>query len=99
MTTSEPMRPEEPVTRSFTGESYGGLGWVWGRRDFQNYYAPNPLRGGASKGCKKVALLRSVSVNLAELRRAPRGGEGGGRAGGLRRPIERMAPHLEVAGD
>ena len=36
------------------------------------------------------ALLRSVSVNLAELRRAPRGGEGGGRADGLHRPIERF---------
>ena len=49
------------ATTSFTKESYGGLGWVWGRRDFQErilgvkglgggeldwpYYAPNPLCG------------------------------------------------------
>ena len=59
MTTSEPMRPEEPVTSSFTRESYGGLG------EFRK----------AESEIRKAALLRSVSVNLAELRRAPAAGD------------------------
>ena len=63
------------------------MGWVWGRRDFQDRILGvkvprlrDTLTRGirkAESGIRKAALLRSVSVNLAELRRAPAAGDFG----------------------
>ena len=61
VTTSEPMRPEEPVTRSFTRESYGGLG------EFRKAESGRGRKIGYWGLGGEMALLRSVSVNLAEL--------------------------------
>ena len=67
------MRPEEPVTSSFTKESYGGLGWGWGRRDFWPCYLPHAKAAKDAKEYRGGDLIWDVEFLMLDCRKVVKG--------------------------